>query len=60
MISSHIVRCQLLKFVVVLRFFFSEYIKMACSFEYWSFEILVLFAGLMPESQLSTSIIAMW
>jgi hypothetical protein len=40
--------------------FFSEYIKMACSFEYWSFEILVLFAGLMPESQLSTSIIAMW
>jgi MATE family multidrug resistance protein len=33
---------------------------MACSFEYWSFEILVLFAGLMPESQLSTSIIAMW
>ncbi|KAL6880342.1 hypothetical protein ACP4OV_011907 [Aristida adscensionis] len=31
---------------------------MVC-FEYWSFEILVLFAGLMPESQLSTSIIAM-
>ncbi|CAD6227091.1 unnamed protein product [Miscanthus lutarioriparius] len=29
------------------------------TFEYWSFEILVLFAGLMPESQLSTSIIAM-
>ncbi|AQK83908.1 Protein TRANSPARENT TESTA 12 [Zea mays] len=29
------------------------------SFEYWSFEILVLFAGLMPDSQLSTSIIAM-
>ncbi|KAF8695559.1 hypothetical protein HU200_037408 [Digitaria exilis] len=32
---------------------------MVC-FEYWSFEILVLLAGLMPESQLSTSIIAMW
>ncbi|WVZ61489.1 hypothetical protein U9M48_011351 [Paspalum notatum var. saurae] len=31
---------------------------MVC-FEYWAFEILVLFAGLMPESQLSTSIIAM-
>ncbi|CAL5034272.1 unnamed protein product [Urochloa decumbens] len=31
---------------------------MVC-FEYWSFEILVLLAGLMPESQLSTSIIAM-
>ncbi|XP_062188808.1 protein DETOXIFICATION 18-like [Phragmites australis] len=31
---------------------------MVC-FEYWSFEILVLFAGLMPQSQLSTSIIAM-
>ncbi|CAD6221734.1 unnamed protein product [Miscanthus lutarioriparius] len=31
---------------------------MVC-FEYWSFEILVLFAGLMPEPQLSTSIIAM-
>jgi MATE family multidrug resistance protein len=28
--------------------------------EYWSFEILVLLAGLMPQSQLSTSIIAMW
>lgn len=32
---------------------------LACSFEYWSFEILVLFAGLMPDSHLSTSIIAM-
>ncbi|KAG0541330.1 hypothetical protein BDA96_02G007100 [Sorghum bicolor] len=31
---------------------------MVC-FEYWSFEFLVLFAGLMPESQVSTSIIAM-
>jgi hypothetical protein len=30
------------------------------SFEYWSFEILVLLAGLMPDSQMSTSIIAMW
>ncbi|PWZ24327.1 Protein DETOXIFICATION 19 [Zea mays] len=29
------------------------------SFKYWSFEILVLFAGLMPDSQLSTSIIVM-
>ncbi|XP_062187273.1 protein DETOXIFICATION 18-like [Phragmites australis] len=28
-------------------------------FEYWSFELLVLFAGLMPQSHLSTSIIAM-
>lgn len=31
---------------------------MVC-FEYWSFEILVLLAGLMPDSQMSTSIIAM-
>ncbi|OEL14877.1 Protein DETOXIFICATION 18 [Dichanthelium oligosanthes] len=31
---------------------------MVC-FEYWSIEILVLLAGLMPESQLSTSVIAM-
>ncbi|TVU40237.1 hypothetical protein EJB05_13690, partial [Eragrostis curvula] len=29
------------------------------SFEYWSIEMLVLLAGLMPESKLSTSIIAM-
>jgi hypothetical protein len=32
---------------------------MVC-FEHWSFEILVLLAGLLPQSQLSTSIIAMW
>jgi len=32
----------------------------ACSLEHWSFEILVLLAGLLPQSQLSTSIIAMW
>lgn len=31
---------------------------MVC-FEYWAFEILVLLAGLMPDSQMSTSIIAM-
>ncbi|XP_078181318.1 protein DETOXIFICATION 19-like [Carex rostrata] len=31
---------------------------MVC-FEYWAFEILVLLAGLMPNSELSTSLIAM-
>lgn len=30
------------------------------SFEYWAFEVLVLVAGLMPNSHMSTSIIAMW
>lgn len=31
---------------------------MVC-FEYWAFEVLVLLAGLMPNSELSTSIVAM-
>jgi hypothetical protein len=32
----------------------------ACSLEYWAFELLVLIAGLLPNSTVSTSLIAMW
>jgi hypothetical protein len=28
--------------------------------EYWAFELLVLIAGLLPNSTVSTSLIAMW
>jgi multidrug resistance protein, MATE family len=31
-----------------------------CSLEYWAFELLVLIAGLLPNSTVSTSLIAMW
>jgi MATE family multidrug resistance protein len=28
--------------------------------EWWAFELLVLIAGLLPDSTVSTSLIAMW
>lgn len=30
------------------------------SLEYWAFEILVFLAGLMPDSEITTSLLAMW
>lgn len=30
------------------------------SLEYWAFEVLVFLAGLMPDSQITTSLIAIW
>ncbi|KAI9186970.1 hypothetical protein LWI28_022884 [Acer negundo] len=35
------------------------YLYFSSSLEYWAFEILVLLAGLMPNSELTTSLIAM-
>jgi hypothetical protein len=34
--------------------------KCFASLEYWAFEILVFLAGLMPGSEISTSLIAIW
>lgn len=34
--------------------------NISISLEYWAFEILVLLGGLMPNSQLTTSLVAMW
>jgi MATE family multidrug resistance protein len=30
------------------------------SLEYWAFEVLVFLAGIMPDSQITTSLIAIW
>lgn len=30
------------------------------SFEYWAFEVLVFLAGLFPDSEITTSLIAIW
>ena len=30
------------------------------SFEMWSFELLTLFAGLLPNPQLQTSVLSVW
>jgi len=30
------------------------------SLEYWAFEVLVFLAGLMPDSQITISLIAIW
>lgn len=32
----------------------------AHSLEYWAFEVLVILAGIMPNAELTTSLMAMW
>jgi hypothetical protein len=44
-------------YVYIRRVSFS---RLGCSLEYWVFEILVLIAGLLPDSTVSTSLTAMW
>jgi MATE family multidrug resistance protein len=34
--------------------------KFVCSLEWWSFEILVLLSGLLPNPQLETSVLSIW
>ena len=30
------------------------------SFEYWAFEILIFLAGLLPDSEITTPLVAIW
>jgi len=44
-----------------LIYYISYYIILYyASLEYWAFEVLVFLAGLMPDSQITTSLIAIW
>lgn len=37
-----------------------DFLLLFCSFEWWSFEILVLLSGLLPNPELESSVLSIW
>jgi hypothetical protein len=48
-------------FCFIMLFFFDVSIHFdICSLEWWSFELLILFSGLLPNPKLETSVLYVW
>jgi MATE family multidrug resistance protein len=48
-------------FCFIMLFFFDVPIHFdICSLEWWSFELLILLSGLLPNPELETSVLSVW
>jgi hypothetical protein len=48
-------------FCFIILFFFDVLIHFDdCSLEWWSFELLILLSGLLPNPELETSVLSVW
>ena len=49
-------------FLLALKFslMFVSYIFDLCSLEWWSFELIILLSGLLPNPELETSVLSIW